>query len=262
MASHPHHGGHLPPIPTHESFLQQHRPFSRLSQYNTHNSSTAIPEPTTSAAPTDPYLRIALLEKDLEYYQVARAEAEIAVQCLAKLTANGAQRGGDEDGRVVLLQQRLAESEKSKQDLATKLDNALEIIATMARFKMNGSAAQAVAIPESVQSSNTAVQTGELIDLQGTNGDSDNTLISEKGTAASDDFEDVSSVDMDDIETPTPIRTVWKEDFPDSPYKYHFTNLKDDGDSHEREPPKALGKVGQTKLSIRVLSLTATGCWI
>lgn len=89
------------------------------------------PAPTTP----DPYTRIAVLEKELEHCQTSKVEAEIALQCFAKLSAKGAANYGSGNQLVTKLQVELAQAQKEKVAFEAKLENALAIITTLLTSK-------------------------------------------------------------------------------------------------------------------------------
>lgn len=79
---------------------------------------------------SDPYTRIAILEKELEHCQTGKAEAEIALQCFAKLSGKGTAYCGSGSQHVTKLELELAQVLKEKEALEAKLENALAIITT------------------------------------------------------------------------------------------------------------------------------------
>lgn len=188
------------------------------------------PTPPLETPDTDQSIRIALLEKELQQCKVGKAEAEIAVQYLASLSAKSVRHGGTEEEQISKLQQQLAQIEKEKQSLAAKLENALEIITTMLTFRSKSLANHATSTIKSSKPSNLPIKAGDLIDLLGAAGDSDDTLVSAGDTILPGySSNDTSDDENDEKQAATPKR-VQSHDFPGSPYKYHFTTSEDDDD--------------------------------
>ena len=225
--------------------FEQHHPTRRMAETDRCGIRHAPLDGSISTMETNPFLRIALLEKELEYCRIEKAEAEIALQCLAKLKVDSASANGsgNENGRNAYLQQQLTQSEKDKNDLAAKLENSLEIIAAMIRLRAESPSTATNVHPSSTTSTTVVVETGELIDLHDANGDSDNTLVSNGKDSTPEMDDDTSSDGMDDVEPATQSKAIWEEEFPEQPYKHRFTDHAINGNQHRGALPIATKEV-------------------
>jgi len=118
----------------------------------------------------NPYVRIAVLEKELEHCQTGKAEGEIAAQYLSSLNAKGATNGPSGDVEATKLRQLLAQAEKEKKALEARLENAWAIISTVLTSKAITSALNLVSKSDECKPSRASgvqVQDEDLIDLVG-----------------------------------------------------------------------------------------------
>ena len=211
-----------PPLPPPGSRLHYHHTPQHGWQQNIGGSPFVHRSTSTHV---DPYTRIALLEKELEYCKVEKATAELAVQYLANLGAKAVPCGnGDE--QLAKLMSELTRANEDKLVLTAKLENSQSIITTILTC---GKLAPLnyPSIPD--QKSQHSVETVDLIDLV------DTVKLSGYGKGIQDDttlldtsYDELSEFD---VAVDNAVKTEQQDRpdsiaFPDSEYIHHFTQGK------------------------------------
>lgn len=226
----------------------------RISPYRGHNLNFGGQAqgyghvPSSSTPNIDPYIRIAVLEKELEHCQVGKAEAEIAVQYLAILRAKDSAHGDNGDKKISALLATLSQANEESQALKVKLDNALAIFTSLMTSSNVTTNRQSSIDNERDLPKAAPYQSGDLIDLRASTGDisgiegSFSTKLAEEGS--SDDLSNDGDLTQQTALSEHSQGSVLSPsaDFPDSSYIYHFA-AKTSGPQGNADPARTAFKV-------------------
>lgn len=176
----------------------------------------------------NPYVRIAVLEKELEHCQTGKAEGEITVQYLASLNAKVATNGPNGDVEVMKLRHLLTQAEKEKKALEAGLENAWAIISTVLTSKAITSALNPESKSDeskSCRASGVEVHTEDLIDLVGAPKALDSSSTSGSDPTLLNRSHEDSSEDEDEAQGLVQAEQLPESELTDGerePYIHHF----------------------------------------
>ncbi|KAL6716208.1 hypothetical protein ACLMJK_005774 [Lecanora helva] len=135
------------------------------------------PDDTTgmasSRAQLDPYIRIASLEKDLEYARVEKATAELAVQYLVAFYAKGAAHTNGGADQHINLMNELRRANEDNLALKAKLEITQGMVTSLLTLGQSGPLSQPASGVQETRPESGPTQSVDLIDLAGTDQDSE-----------------------------------------------------------------------------------------
>lgn len=226
MATQSSHPNSSQQVPAHQFPYHGQHPHGYNIQFGGHSYDPKPMNPSDAAS--NPYTRIAVLEKELEHCQTGKAEAEIAAQYLATLNGKRAAYAGNGDKEIAELKQQLAQGIKEKEAFEAKLQNALDIITTILTSRtiapvLNSAAAsknnEPICVPDKY------VHNGNLIDfVDSAKGFSSTSLTGNDTTLLDESCNNFSGTDYeaqkpDEIQSSFELRSA---DFEEEPYIPHF----------------------------------------